>query len=55
VQVANLQSHMDTDHPLAIVDWSSVSAFQRLGLDDNVNEIELTDVEEIQEVQRLFE
>lgn len=55
VQVANLQSHMDTDHPLAIVDWSSVSAFQRLGLDDDVNEIELTDVEEIQEVQRLFE
>lgn len=55
VQVANLQSHMDTDHPLAIVDWSSVSAFQRLGLDDNVNEIELTDVEEIQEVKRLFE
>ncbi len=55
VQVANLQSHMDTDHPLAIVDWSSVSAFQRMGLDDDVNEIELTDVEEIQEVQRLFE
>ena len=55
VQVANLQSHMDTDHPLAIVDWSNVSAFQRLGLDDNVNEIELTDVEEIQEVKRLFE
>jgi len=55
VQVANLQSHMDTDHPLAIVDWSSVSAFQRMGLDDDVNEIELTDVEEIQEVQRLFD
>ena len=55
VQVTNLQSHMDTDHPLAIVDWSNVSAFQRLGLDDNVNEIELTDVEEIQEVKRLFE
>ena len=55
VQVANLQSHMDTDHPLAIVDWSNVSAFQRLGLDDDVNEIELTDVEEIKEVQRLFE
>jgi putative nucleotidyltransferase with HDIG domain len=54
VQVANLQSHMDTDHPLANVDWSSVSAFQRLGFDD-VDEIELTDVEEIEEVQRLFE
>ncbi len=55
VQVANLQSHMDTEHPLAIVDWSNVSAFRRLGFDDDVHEIELTDVEEIEEVQRLFE
>jgi putative nucleotidyltransferase with HDIG domain len=55
VQVANLQSHMDSDHPLAIVDWSNVSAFRRLGFDDDVHEIELTDVEEIEEVQKLFE
>jgi putative nucleotidyltransferase with HDIG domain len=55
VQVANLQSHMDTDHRLADVDWSAVSAFSRLGLDGDIHEIELTDVEEIEEVQRLFE
>ncbi len=55
VQVANLQSHMDTDHRLADVDWSTVSAFSRLGLDGDIHEIELTDVEEIEEVQRLFE
>ena len=53
VQVANLQSYMDTEHRLAKVDWSSVSAFQRMGFDD-VDEIELTDVEEIEEVQNLF-
>ena len=55
VQVANLQSHMDTDHRLAGVDWSTISAFKRLGLDDDVHEIELTDVEAIEEVQRLFQ
>ncbi len=54
VQVANLQSHIDTDHPLANVDWSTVSAFHRMGLDDDVHEIELLDVEAIEEVQNLF-
>ena len=53
--VANLQSHIDTDHPLSRIDWSQVSAFQRLGMDVDVHEIELTDVaEEIDEVQKLF-
>lgn len=33
VQVATLQSYSDTDHPLAQVDWSQVSAFSQLGLD----------------------
>jgi len=56
VQVANLQSHIDTDHRLGQVDWSSVSAFQRLGLDADVHEIELTDVQaDIDEVHRLLE
>lgn len=56
VQVANLQSHIDTAHRLGDVDWSRVTAFQRLGLDVDVHEIELTDVqEEIDEVQKLFE
>jgi putative nucleotidyltransferase with HDIG domain len=56
VQVANLQSHIDTDHRLGQVDWSKISAFHRLGLDADVDEIELTDVaEEIQEVHRMLE
>jgi putative nucleotidyltransferase with HDIG domain len=56
VQVANLQSHIDTDHPLGQVDWGGVSAFQRLGLEADVHEIELLDVQsDIEEVHRLFE
>jgi len=56
IQVANLQSHIDTDHPLGQVDWGGVSAFQRLGLEADVHEIELLDVQsDIDEVHRLFE
>jgi len=33
VLVANLQSYSGTDHPIAQVDLSTVSAFQRMGLD----------------------
>lgn len=56
VLVANLQSHTGSDHRLGDADWSRISAFQRLGLDVDVHEIELTGVqEEIDEVQRLFE
>ena len=55
VQVANLQARLDSDHPLADCDWSSVPAFAKLGLADDVHEIELTDrQEEIEEVQGMF-
>ncbi len=55
VQVANLQSHMGTEHALANTDWTQVAAFSQLGLDIDVDEIELTDrVEEIDEVRELF-
>jgi putative nucleotidyltransferase with HDIG domain len=55
VQVANLQSLIDSDHPLSQTDWTQASSFHRLGLDVDVHEIELTDVaEEIDEVQKLF-
>jgi putative nucleotidyltransferase with HDIG domain len=56
VQVANLQSHIDdTGHRLSQADWGQISAFQRLGLDVDVHEIELTDVaEEIDEVENLL-
>ena len=55
VQVANLQSHIDSDHALSQADWSKIPAFHQLGLDVDVHEIELTDVaEEIDAVQQLF-
>ncbi|MFQ5643916.1 MAG: HDOD domain-containing protein [Thiogranum sp.] len=56
VQVANLQSHIDSDHVLSQADWSAIPAFRHLGLDVDVHEIELTDVaEEIDAVQQLFD
>ena len=56
VQVANLQSHIDTDHALSKADWSTIPAFHHLGFDVDVHEIELTDVaEEIYAVQQLFD
>jgi putative nucleotidyltransferase with HDIG domain len=56
VQVANLQSHIDTDHALSKADWSAIPAFHQLGFDVDVHEIELTDVaEEIEAVQQLFD
>lgn len=55
VQVANLQSHIDSDHVLNQTDWGAIPAFHHLGLDVDVHEIELTDVaEEIDAVQQLF-
>ncbi|HED18429.1 MAG TPA: HDOD domain-containing protein [Gammaproteobacteria bacterium] len=55
VQVANLQSHINSDHPLSQVDWGTIPAFHHMGLDVDVHEIELTDVEEeIDAVQQLF-
>lgn len=44
--VANLQSYIDTDHPLARTDWGKVSAFQRMGIDTDVN---IVDIEENKE------
>ena len=46
VMVANLQSYMGSDHPLGRVDWSTVGAFGRLGLDPTVNAMEVEDLSE---------
>lgn len=55
VTVANLQSYMGTDHPLANEDWSTVPAFAKLGLTHEVNVIEMEETAEgIKEVQRLL-
>jgi HD-like signal output (HDOD) protein len=46
VQVATLQSYLGSEHPLTQLDWSSISAFGRLGLDPNIDmhaENELSD------------
>lgn len=41
VIVANLQSYMGSNHPLAQVDFSAVPAFAKLGLNSDVNVIDL--------------
>ena len=57
VQVALLQTLDDVRHPLAGVDHSQVSAFDRLGLRDSVEEIDMTGgvVEEIGVTGGVFE
>lgn len=55
VTVANLQSYIGTDHPLARRDWSQIPAFRRLGLNPEVNVIEIEETaEDIREAQRLL-
>ena len=46
VMVANLQSYIGTDHPLTQMDWSTISAFDRLGLSHEVNTHEVEDLSE---------
>ncbi|WP_019529944.1 HDOD domain-containing protein [Dasania marina] len=44
VMVANLQSYIGSDNPLTQMDWTPISAFQRLGLDPEVNAHEAEDL-----------
>lgn len=44
VMVANLQSYIGTDHPLTQMDWSTISAFDRLGLSPDANADEAEDL-----------
>lgn len=46
VTVSTLQSHMDSDHPLAQVDYNSVTAFTRLGLDPDMQHAQAEDLSE---------
>ncbi|MDH5326224.1 MAG: HDOD domain-containing protein [Gammaproteobacteria bacterium] len=50
VIVANLQSYVDKDHELAKVDWETVPAFAKLGLDTSVSVVDMSEGENIQEV-----
>lgn len=55
VIVANLQSHIGTDHPLASADWSQIPAFAKLGLSHDVNVVDLDETgEEIAAVKGLL-
>jgi HD-like signal output (HDOD) protein len=55
VTVANLQSYMGTDHPMASLDWSKVPAFAKLGLNPEINVVEMEETaEDIKEAQRLL-
>jgi HD-like signal output (HDOD) protein len=44
VMVANLQSYIGTDHPLTHMDWSAITAFDRLGLSHEINTHETEDL-----------
>lgn len=44
VLVANLQSYIGTEHPLTKLDWSEITAFERLGLEPEVNSMEAEDL-----------
>jgi HD-like signal output (HDOD) protein len=46
VMVANLQSYVGTDHPLTQMDWSTITAFDRLGLSHEINAHEAEDLSE---------
>ena len=55
VIVANLQSHFGTDHYLAGVNWGEVPAFRKLGLDADIQVVEIEGVaEEIEELESLL-
>ena len=56
IQIANLQSHAGTHHYLAGIDASSVAAFRHLGLDSDVDEIDLSiDSEAIEACQETLD
>jgi len=46
VIVANLQSYIGTDHPHTQLDWSKIPAFKRVGIEPEIN---IVDIEENQE------
>ncbi|MBB6342141.1 HD-like signal output (HDOD) protein [Pseudomonas fluvialis] len=49
VQVAMLQSYLGTEHPYTKLDWSTIPAFAKLGLDPNVDMKEDEDLSDAME------
>ena len=54
VMIANLQSYIGTDHPLTEMDWTPITAFQRLGLEPEVNAHEAEDLSADMEAAMAF-
>jgi len=54
VIVANLQSYVGESHPLARVDWNTVPAFAKLGLDTEVQVVDMDDGQSIREIQDIL-
>ncbi len=46
VTVAVLQSHADSQHPLSKVDWTTVGAFERVGIPPEMEVSEILDMDE---------
>ncbi len=44
VMIANLQSYVGSDHPYTQLDWTQISAFDRLGLAPEINMYEVEDL-----------
>jgi HD-like signal output (HDOD) protein len=52
---ANLQSYIGTDHPHTQLDWTSIPAFARLGIESDVNVVEIEENrEELEEVEHIL-
>ena len=54
VLVANLQSYIGSEHPFTKMDWSTISAFDRLGLSHEINTHEAEDLSEDMEAAMAF-
>jgi HD-like signal output (HDOD) protein len=55
VCVANLLTHMDTDHPMTEYDWSKSPSFERVGIDPNMDDQTRDELfEEVGGVQGIF-
>ncbi|MCW8887624.1 MAG: HDOD domain-containing protein [Gammaproteobacteria bacterium] len=55
VTVANLQSYVGSDHPLTQKDWSNIPAFSKLGLNPEVNIVDVEETaEDIENARRIL-
>jgi len=55
VIVANLQSYIGTNHPYTKLDWNTIPAFTRLGIEPEINIVDVEEHQEnLQEVQAML-